>query len=146
MLVYGSNLNKGDLCGIIHSNKGGVYWFFGFGTYQGREIPSKQAPGEVAELMRRGAVPTAVIEMLEHDRPTLYGCHGCWESARAICDRLVKATEVHVIDMAAWWIKPDTKPVLLSVDPKAYDLTDEELADITAQAKAERVIRIHKPK
>lgn len=69
-------MKKGERVGaILGSNKDGSINFFGYGVYDGKEIPLK-AVGQMAEIMREGGIGNPKLKLDSGD--VVYGCESWW--------------------------------------------------------------------
>lgn len=77
----------GERVGTIYSCKNGIAEFLGYGTYQGREIPTEIAVGMLAESLRDAGIENPKI--LLDSGSVVYGCE-CWWGPEEIVKRELK--------------------------------------------------------
>lgn len=107
--------NIGDRIGAIQSADSKTVYAFGFGTYQGEEIPPDDVPGPFGRLGLLG-IPNPKLVM--DDGTVVWGCESWWGD-------VVKVTRM-IGERKVEFVKPQRTP--------ATDEEREELAQIKQDA------------
>lgn len=89
----------GDRVGAISHSDGDVLYMFGWGTYQGDEVPPPKTRGPFGDHHKWGiANPKIMLD----DGGVVWGCQCWWGSEAAVKARVAKYREVKTQSLPEW--------------------------------------------
>jgi hypothetical protein len=91
-------MEKGIRVGaVMHADNDGVK-FFGWGTYQGHEVPGPEVAGFMGHALRENKIPNPKI-LLDNGK-VVWGCE-CWWGPEAEITKMIGGRKVEEVDIEA---------------------------------------------
>lgn len=90
-------VKAGDRVGAVYSLKKNLIEFIGFGVYVGKEVPSEEASGVLAECLRDANIKSHKI--LLDSGSVIFGCECWWGPEKVIKRKMDKCKKVKKVEL-----------------------------------------------
>ncbi len=93
-----AELEKGTRVGAVMSADQKTVKFFGWGTYQGREVPGPEVAGFMGDAMREHKLTNPKITL--DDGKVVWGCE-CWWGDEEKVNKMIEGRKLEHVDIDA---------------------------------------------